>query len=272
MTDTQGQETVEVVQADRPYPDLLTVDEEKELLAIAEDAWSRLQSNDLGGFAGINRPFWIVAQMKAVIEKLGRRDIGQTWSKNDLDAARHRITSTQPVGEVDTLREAEKRGAALAIARLTHVARAIAWQAGVGGRETAGAIVSYLATSPDEIEPFVMGTLSPLDFQGDWMRGGCLTWHAANGKVVDPAALSSRPAESERASVGCTLCGRAVLADNLAGTGFLADCGRRLAHIADALPGGCQQAIEAAKAAESERVGGEASDDPALAQSPLGGV
>lgn len=89
--------------------------------------------------------------------------------------------------EVERLREAEKRGEQRAIARLVNVARAIGWQAGVGGRETAGAIVSYLATSPDEIEPFVAGELSPIDFAGDWMRGGCLTWHAKDGRVVSPA-------------------------------------------------------------------------------------
>lgn len=83
-------------------------------------------------------------------------------------------------------REAERRGEQRAIARIVNAARAIGWQAGVGGRETAGAIVSYLATSPDEIAPFVAGELSPIDFAGDWVRGGCLTWHAVNGKVVSP--------------------------------------------------------------------------------------
>lgn len=88
------------------------------------------------------------------------------------------------------LAAAELRGASLVIARLAFVAREIGWQAGVGARETAGAIVSYLAISPDEIEPFVTGDLSPLDFKGDWMRGGCLTWQAANGKVVAPSDLA----------------------------------------------------------------------------------
>lgn len=83
-------------------------------------------------------------------------------------------------------REAEKR----VIARIVQAAEAIGFQAGVGGRETAGAIVSYLATSPDEIAPFVDGKLSPIDFAGDWMRGGCLSWHAVNGEIVHPAALN----------------------------------------------------------------------------------
>lgn len=97
----------------------------------------------------------------------------------------------------DALREAERRGEQRAIDRIVNAAHAIGWQAGVGGRETAGAIASYLATSPDEIEPFIAGTLSPLDFVGDWMRGGCLTWHGANGQIVSPAALAAHPQSSE---------------------------------------------------------------------------
>lgn len=97
---------------------------------------------------------------------------------------------TPEAGEPVGLREAEKRGEQRAIARIVNAARAIGFQAGVGGRETAGAIVSYLATSPDEIAPFIAGELSPLDFAGDWMRGGCLTWHAVNGKVVSPEDLA----------------------------------------------------------------------------------
>jgi len=78
-----------------------------------------------------------------------------------------------------------------AIATLDDAAEAIAWQAGVGGRETAGAIVSYLATSPDEIEPFFAGKLSPIDFAGDWMRGGRLSWQGADGKVWTPEAAAA---------------------------------------------------------------------------------
>lgn len=112
----------------------------------------------------------------------------------DMRARPHGQFATPPAPN-DDLRAAELRGEQRAIARVVNAARAIGFQAGVGGRETAGAIVSYLATSPDEIAPFVAGELTPLDFAGDWMRGGCLTWHAANGKVVSPedaAALAER--------------------------------------------------------------------------------
>lgn len=37
-----------------------------------------------------------------------------------------------------------------------------------------------------------------IDFAGDWMRGGCLTWHAANGKVVSPDDVAATPATTER--------------------------------------------------------------------------
>ncbi len=71
----------------RPYPDLLSEDERKALLTDAEWLWQRLEANDIGGFSGINRPFYIVHAFKEVIEKYGRRDVGLSWSKNDLDAA-----------------------------------------------------------------------------------------------------------------------------------------------------------------------------------------
>lgn len=74
----------------RPYPDLLSEDENKALLELAERLWRELQENRLGGYSGVNRPFWIQAEFKSVIERFGRRDVGLTWTKNQLDAARPR--------------------------------------------------------------------------------------------------------------------------------------------------------------------------------------
>lgn len=64
----------------RPCPDLLTPDEEKALLKRAEQLWSDLQENRLGGFSGPNRPFWILAEFQSAIEAFGHRDLGRTWS------------------------------------------------------------------------------------------------------------------------------------------------------------------------------------------------
>lgn len=70
----------------RPYPDLLTPEEEKEILRDAEALWSDLQENNLGGYSGVNRPFYILSEFKRVIERFGRRDVGLTWSRNELHA------------------------------------------------------------------------------------------------------------------------------------------------------------------------------------------
>lgn len=59
-----------------------------------------------------------------------------------------------------------------------------AMQAGVGGMETAGGIVSYLAAHPDDIEPFLNGGV--FELPADWIVQGCLTYHAINGKVTHP--------------------------------------------------------------------------------------
>lgn len=76
-------------------PDLLSEVERKQLLADAEWLWRRLEANDIGGFSGINRPFYILHAFKEVIEKYGRRDVGLSWSKNDLDA----LSSTSEVAK-----------------------------------------------------------------------------------------------------------------------------------------------------------------------------
>jgi len=70
----------------RPYPHFLSDDEKKSLLQKAEYLWQDLQDNQLGGFSGINRPFWILSKFREVIEEYGNRDTGQTWSHNELAA------------------------------------------------------------------------------------------------------------------------------------------------------------------------------------------
>lgn len=72
------------------------------------------------------------------------------------------------------------------IAKIVQYAEAIARHAGVGSMETAGSIVSYLATHPDQIEPFMAGKVSVLDWPVGWHEHGCLTWHGQDGKIYGP--------------------------------------------------------------------------------------
>ncbi|WP_185998192.1 hypothetical protein ACLIMP_04380 [Novosphingobium aerophilum] len=64
------------------------------------------------------------------------------------------------------------------------VSEQMAWGAGVGGRETAGGIISYLALKPEHIEPFLNGGISELP--DEWIKGGRLSWHAVSGKIMHP--------------------------------------------------------------------------------------
>lgn len=57
-------------------------------------------------------------------------------------------------------------------------------QAGVGGMETAGGIVAFLAEHPEHIEPFINGGI--FELPPDWCMRGGLTYHAINGEIVHP--------------------------------------------------------------------------------------
>lgn len=70
---------------------------------------------------------------------------------------------------------------------LANSAHTLSWQAGVGGMETAGSLISYLAEHPEDLEPFLNGGL--IELPDDFFRRGCLTYHAPNGKVVHPQAV-----------------------------------------------------------------------------------
>lgn len=71
---------------EREYPELFTAEERGGILHDAESLWSDLQSNDLGGYSGVNRPFYILHVFKEIIERYGHRDVGLTWSRNALEA------------------------------------------------------------------------------------------------------------------------------------------------------------------------------------------
>lgn len=70
------------------------------------------------------------------------------------------------------------------IQRLAEIAEAFGFQAGVGGMETAGNLVSYLATHPRDIEPLLRFGI--FELPSDWHERGVLTWHAKDGKVTHP--------------------------------------------------------------------------------------
>lgn len=72
---------------DRPLPEFLTLWERADLLNISERLWRDLQENNLGGYSNGNRPYHILHVLKEVIERYGRRDVGLTWSTDDVEAA-----------------------------------------------------------------------------------------------------------------------------------------------------------------------------------------
>jgi hypothetical protein len=70
------------------------------------------------------------------------------------------------------------------IEHLVKVSEAVGWQAGVGGLETAGGIVSYLAEHPGDLEPFMIGGY--FELPSGHHEHGKLSWHGMNGKIVFP--------------------------------------------------------------------------------------
>lgn len=73
---------------------------------------------------------------------------------------------------------------AKAASYLAAVASDVAWQAGVGGMETAGSFVSFLATNPERARDFIEGSLIDLPFP--LHTEGCLSWHGSDGRVHHP--------------------------------------------------------------------------------------
>lgn len=70
------------------------------------------------------------------------------------------------------------------IEQLADRSDAFARQAGVGGMETAGHIISYLAENPHHLEPFLNGGI--FEFPMNWIEHGRLTYRAINGQIVHP--------------------------------------------------------------------------------------
>ena len=72
---------------------------------------------------------------------------------------------------------------------IAQVAEAVGRQAGVGGSETAGMIISCLAARPELIERFMVEGSSLL-VEGEILPDkGLLTFHRIDGKVTTPQEL-----------------------------------------------------------------------------------
>ena len=74
------------------------------------------------------------------------------------------------------------------ISFIATVARVTSAQAGTGGMETAGSIVSFLAANPQFIDGFLAGG-SILDWPFAWHRNGCLSWHGVDGEIHWPGEM-----------------------------------------------------------------------------------
>lgn len=70
------------------------------------------------------------------------------------------------------------------IERLAILSDVFGQQAGVGGMETAGGLISYLAAHPRDIEPFLNGGI--FELPNDWLIRGCLTYHTRDGRIMHP--------------------------------------------------------------------------------------
>ena len=69
------------------------------------------------------------------------------------------------------------------IRQIADMAEAIAWQAGVGGMEMAGTIISYLAQNPERTEHVLAHGI--IDEPDMWLNGR-LTWFGMNDQIVTP--------------------------------------------------------------------------------------
>jgi len=87
---------------------------------------------------------------------------------------------------MDKLSPAELEIAQHVIERIAELAEAFGAQAGVGGMEIAGNLISYLAGHPNDIAPLLRFGIFELPDR--WFELGSLTWHAweRDGRVVAP--------------------------------------------------------------------------------------
>lgn len=126
---------------------------------------------------------------KVADEIAGHRDQYNSISRMVCDSAasiasRIRALASSPPPAAGTLKPADT------VKRIAEIAEAVAYLSGVGGCETAGAIISYFATHPERVDQLLAeGLVSALGEDGDMWGGGCLTFHRKDGKVVTPQDL-----------------------------------------------------------------------------------
>lgn len=124
------------------------------------------------------------------MHEAGETELARIWTKVEAIRAKQAAKPKHsPLPQLSSVKMTPEE----AIARVAQVAQAIGWQAGVGGMETAGTIVSYLAVHPERIAPFLAEGESPVDWP-DFVHGGCLTWHAQDGgELIHPTNLQRAP-------------------------------------------------------------------------------
>lgn len=109
------------------------------------------------------------------------------WAVGETPCAERRNIGYDPV-------EAFRLGTIEFVRGVAEASNTFAGLAGVGGVETAGSLISYLAANPGKIDLFMQEGISALmdDAPGgprDLHAKGCLTWHRKDGKVTTPQDL-----------------------------------------------------------------------------------
>ena len=74
-------------------------------------------------------------------------------------------------------------------AYLAQLAADFSYQAGVGGMETAGGFVSFLAANPERAEDFIADPICLGGYPVKYHVEGCLSWHGADQEIHNPREI-----------------------------------------------------------------------------------
>lgn len=187
----------------------LTERETSILLALAAIQRERLARGETGSPKG-KHVAWRLrlseGQVRRATLRIRTRHDGEPFQAFRLDLLEHSVNGhiwMLPAGwavvhAVEAAKAAKSAAVQKAfIAYVAKVSAALSFQAGVGGRETAGAIISYLAKHPDKLDAFMEeGWFGLGDDPRDVLTGGMLSWHGMDGKVWTPEeALAAQQAK-----------------------------------------------------------------------------